>query len=197
VRFSEGEFYHLYNRGNRTNNIFLKHEDYVYFLDKVKGQILPYADIVVYTLMPNHFHFILRPKKEGLKERPSFGGKPMQELAYRIGILLSSYSQTFNKKYKTRGSLFQQKTKAKLISEEGNTGRFSYLEQCFHYIHKNPVVAGLVSDPAYWQYSSYSEYLGLRTTSICTKDIFLRMFNLTDEEIRSRTFDAGEEFLVE
>ena len=68
--------------------------------------------------MPNHFHLIIKATEESIIERPSFGGKPMQEFPYRIGILLSSYCQAINKQNKTTGSLFQQKTKAKNLYEQ-------------------------------------------------------------------------------
>ena len=139
--FVQGEFYHLYNRGNNKQIIFFSEKNYIFFLAKVKDQLLPYSEIIAYCLMPNHFHFLLQPTENGLKERNTFGGKSMQELAYRIGILLSSYSQAINKQNKTTGSLFQQKTKAKILSEISNGSRISYFEQCFHYIHQNPVKA--------------------------------------------------------
>jgi putative transposase len=70
-----------------------------------------------------------------INERSSFGGRPMQELPYRFGILISSYAQAINKQNGTIGSLFQQKTKAKILYEEVNGYRESYLENCFFYIH--------------------------------------------------------------
>src|SRR5258705_5425334 len=166
--FESGEFYHVYNRGNNKQIIFFNERNYLYFLEKVRDQLLPFSDIIAYCLMPNHFHFLLRANDNGLKERNSFGGKPMQELAYRIGILLSSYSQAINKQNKTTGSLFQQKTKAKILSETNNGVRTSYFEQCFHYIHQNPSVARMVKDVAGWSYSSYQDYIGLIEGTLCT-----------------------------
>jgi len=126
MHFEPREFYHVYNRGNNRQPIFFNERNYLFFLKKVKKQLLPFSEIIAYCLMPNHFHFLLRPNDNGLKERNTFGGKPMQELAYRIGILLSSYSQAINKQNKTTGSLFQQKTKAKILYEVNNGGRISY-----------------------------------------------------------------------
>jgi putative transposase len=109
MHFERGEFYHVYNRGNNKQVIFFEEKNYMFFLKKVNDQLLPFCDIIAYCLMPNHFHFLIHPGPNGLTERNSFGGKPMQELAYRIGILLSSYSQAINKHNRTTGSLFQQK----------------------------------------------------------------------------------------
>ncbi|MBN1950845.1 MAG: transposase [Bacteroidales bacterium] len=60
MEFKEGHLYHLYNQGNNRQDIFFKHENYLYFLDKMKIHILPHCDILAYCLMPNHFHIMIR-----------------------------------------------------------------------------------------------------------------------------------------
>jgi putative transposase len=197
MHFSKDEFYHVYNRGNNKQTIFFKPENYIFFLKKIRDQLLPFSDITAYCLMPNHFHFMLRPKEEGLKERPSFGGKNLQELAYRIGILLSSYSQAINKQNNTTGSLFQQKTKAKILSETDNGRWISYFEQCFHYIHQNPTSANLVIDLADWPYSSYPDYIGVRNGTLCNKELFYSFSGINKTDIKRRTMTNIEEKILE
>jgi len=111
----------------------------------------------------------------------------MQELPYRIGILMSSYAQAINKQNGSIGSLFQQKTKAKILHEEVDGGRQSYLENCFFYIHQNPLEAGLVNDLSKWPYSSYLDYCGLRNGSLCDKELFYKYSGLTQDDINYRT----------
>jgi hypothetical protein len=95
--FYPNEYYHIYNRGNNQQPIFFNHSNYIFFIQKIRDQLLPVADIIAYCLMPNHFHFIIHANEISIKERKSFGGKPMQEFTYRLGILLSSYAQAINK----------------------------------------------------------------------------------------------------
>lgn len=178
-----GEFYHIYNRGNNKQYILFNDNNYLFFLNKVREQIYPFANIICYCLMPNHFHFIVQANEKSIKERKSFGGKPMQEFAYRIGILLSSYSQAINKQNKTTGSLFQQKTKAKILCEEIDGKKENYLENCFFYIHSNPVKAGLVKDLNDWPYSSYLDYIGQRKGTLCNKEIFIQQTGLITTDI--------------
>lgn len=121
----------------------------------------------------------------------------MQELAYGIGILLSSYSQAINKQNKTTGSLFQQKTKAKMLSETHNGSRLSYFEQCFHYIHQNPVVARMVMNLADWPYSSYLDYIGLRSGTLCAKKTFYSIAGMDSEDVRSKTLEKIEEKILD
>jgi putative transposase len=57
--FEQGHLYHIYNQGNNRQRIFFSRENYLFFLDKVKKHVLPYADILAWCLMPNHFHFMV------------------------------------------------------------------------------------------------------------------------------------------
>lgn len=170
MHFQPSEIYHLYNRGNNKQPIFFCDENYLFFLRKVNAQLKPICDILCWCLMPNHFNFIINTKDESCISRPSFGGKPMQELAYRIGVLLSSYSQAINKQNGTSGSLFQQKTKSKNLSEAKG-----YLIECMHYIHQNPWRAGLVNKIEDWQYSSFLDYAGLRQGTLGTKSVLMEL----------------------
>src|SRR6478736_3490264 len=55
-----GEFYHIYNRGNNRQNVFLAEDDYRLFLEKWDQFITPVARTFVYNLLPNHFHGIIQ-----------------------------------------------------------------------------------------------------------------------------------------
>jgi putative transposase len=179
------EFYHIYNRGNNKQRIFFTDANYLFFLKKVRDQISPICKIISYCLMPNHFHFIIMATDKSVTERSSFGGKPMQEFPYRIGILLSSYSQAINKQNKTTGSLFQQKTKAKILVERTGEQYENYLVNCFHYVHRNPLVVSLVKHLDQWPYSSYLDYAGLRNGSLCDKEQFFSLTGLTTTDVIS------------
>lgn len=192
----QNEFYHIYNRGNNKQSIFFTPDNYLFFIKKIRAQLLPCSDIICYCLMPNHFHLIIKANEKSVLERPSFGGKPMQEFAYRIGILLSSYTQAINKQNKTTGSLFQQKTKAKILSETLNGKKESYLERCFFYIHHNPVGAGLVKQLSHWPYSSYLDYIGLRNGSLCKQEIFLALADLSTADIERLSIEKQDLALI-
>ena len=87
VPFLEGEYYHIYNRGNSRKKIFLDDKDYSHFVkllylcnsvqgvnfrDRViekkidawsfkKGD--PIVSIGAWVLMPNHFHLLVKVKE--------------------------------------------------------------------------------------------------------------------------------------
>lgn len=181
------EYYHIYNRGNNKQPIFFNEANYLFFINKMREQLSPAATIICYCLMPTHFHIIIKATDSSIKERISFGGKPMQKFAYRIGIMLSSYSQAINKQNKTTGSLFQQKTKAKLLTEQVAGKQENYLESCFFYIHNNPLEAGLVNNLKDWPYSSYPDYINERAGTLCNKELFFAETGLTKNDIIIRS----------
>jgi hypothetical protein len=44
MQFYENELYHIYNRGNNQQTTFFNHDNYIYFLQKVRKYIVPYCD---------------------------------------------------------------------------------------------------------------------------------------------------------
>jgi len=179
MHFESGEAYHIYNRGNEKQPIFFSEKNYLFFLQKVRMEWLPFSDILAYTLMPNHFHFIIVPNKNGcrniiLKERETH----MQELSKIIGKTLSSYTQAINIEQKRTGNLFQKKTKAKCLTDFDERSINPYLVTSAHYIHNNAYAANLVSSPFQWDFSSLKDYAGLRNGTVPSmnqndlKDIF-------------------------
>lgn len=57
-------YYHVYNRANGLENIFVEERNFDFFLDKWKLYINPIADSYAWCLMPNHFHFLVKIKSE-------------------------------------------------------------------------------------------------------------------------------------
>ena len=200
MHFTPNNVYHIYNRGNNKQLIFFNERNYSFFLKKVCANISPYCEILCWCLMPNHFHFMIYATENSCKERPSFGGKPMQELSYQIGILLSSYSQAINKQNGTIGSLFQQKTKSKCISDfdsfsqqEFNT---EYLIKCMHYIHQNPLKAGLTETIDSWEYSSFGTFLGKEAIIPINKELIHSLSGYNESTFFKDSYDVLEPELI-
>ncbi len=134
----KGYLYHIYNQGNNRQKIFFKEENYTYFLQKVNTHIKPYADIIAYCLMPNHFHFMLLVNEveinigghcsggttlsrastgTGVETKASTEPEPKTiSINHSIGIMLASYTRAIHKQENMTGSLFRQKTKAECIN---------------------------------------------------------------------------------
>ncbi len=171
--FFAQELFHVYNRGNNQQKIFFKPENYLYFLKKVRIYIQPYCDILAYTLMPNHFHFLIYADKRTMATK-NIGGKEKNVLSEGIRNLLSSYTQAINKQNNTTGSLFQQNTKAKAIAFGSPFYNIFYL----NYIHQNSLKAKLVKKMEDWAYSSFPDYCGIRNGTLCNKELAIKLLNI-------------------
>lgn len=136
---STGDYYHIYNRGNSKQVIFLDDQDKRRFVkllgllnqsirirvdeESIKQSFLkkdePLVAIGAYVLMDNHFHLLLKQVSDnGIT---SF----MQKVS-------TAYAMYFNKKYKRTGSLFEGTFKSKHANED------LYLRYLYAYIHLNP-----------------------------------------------------------
>jgi len=141
--------------------------------------------------MPNHFHFMVLVNNitVGVARSDADGGElKMRTLNDSIGIMLRSYTNAINKKYNRSGKLIREKTKAECLTcTDGITPSFyntssgtqinitnpekQYPEMCFHYIHQNPVKAGLVQKATEWEFSSARDYAGLRNGKLANKKV--------------------------
>lgn len=169
----EGEIYHVFNRGNNREVIFPRRANYNYFLENVERYIKPRCDILSWCLMPNHFHFLVHAnsKSTPMIQDSSFD---RQQFSQRIKQLLSSYAKAINKQGDRTGSLFQQKTKCIHVSDH----EMDYSLTAFHYIHQNPVKAGIVGRMEDWPFSSFREYLGRGKTTLCDRDLAVQLLEL-------------------
>lgn len=57
-------YYHIYNRGNNGENIFVQERNYDYFMNLYYKYIDPIAETFAYSLLRNHFHVSLKTKTE-------------------------------------------------------------------------------------------------------------------------------------
>ena len=149
ISFVEGEYYHIYNRGNSKQDIFLDKTDYDRFIkllylcnsnksfnfreDIVKQNIDAFdfdrgetiVSIGAWVAMSNHFHLLLMISPRGCLGQ--------EGITVFMGKLCTAYSMYFNKKYKRTGKLFEGVFKSTHIESD------EQLKYNFSYIHLNPV----------------------------------------------------------
>lgn len=210
--FVDGHIYHVYNRGVEKRDIFIDNKDYFRFVHdlyefndsnhvinthyffnhkskSIEARKLygyqkrdPLVEILVFTLMPNHYHLMLRQIKEnGIV-------KFMQKLG-------TGYTMYFNKKCEREGSLFQGRFKAAHITDETH---FKHLP---HYIHTNPLSLNYRGSTSIdflkaYRWSSFPDYIGRRNfPSVTERGFLLDMFGgeeLYKKYTEQRLGDAQE-----
>jgi putative transposase len=179
-QFAVGETYHVYNRGVDRQPIFFEPDNWAFFLRKVREYLLGEprrarstpglsktrgagnraagrgVDVLAYCLMPNHYHLVVRLLAD--------------DFSCRMQRLSLSYTNAINRARSRVGPLFQGPFRAVLVEEE------SHLLHLTRYVHRNPDAAHLVASPAEWDFSSYRDYLGLRSGSLPSPEIVLQEF---------------------
>jgi putative transposase len=196
--FIEDEIYHIFNRGTEKRTVFTEDKDYSRFIHDLfelndEDRVLnvkyyssfptmevepPYVkehkqrkmlvEILAFVLMPNHYHLLLKQRKEnGIV-------KFMQKLG-------TGYTMYFNKKYERVGGLFQGRFKAVLINRE------AHLLHIPHYIHLNPLdltdYGGSTSIDSLkflenFKWSSFPDYIGIKNyPSVTSRKFLLKIFN--------------------
>ncbi|WP_369013557.1 transposase [Flavobacterium anhuiense] len=163
--FEAGQYYHVYNRGNNGEDIFIEERNYNYFLEKFKKYILPIADVYAYCLLKNHFHIVLR-----IKDKINLPEKFKEKIHLPFSNLFNSYSKSINKAYDRTGSLFQEHLQRNRIENE------KYLRQLILYVHLNPVKHKFSKDFQSYRHSSYRSYLSDKQSSI-DREFILELFN--------------------
>lgn len=51
-----GNFYHIYNRGNNRENVFIQERNYAYFMELWWKHTFQTIETYAYCLLRNHFH---------------------------------------------------------------------------------------------------------------------------------------------
>jgi len=179
MQFSEGRVYHIYNRGNNQQLIFFNRDNYIFFLKKIRKELLAYCDILAYCLMPNHFHLMVYIHPTALKQENNSHIHPLNNA---IAVVLRSYTRAIQKQENKKGSLFQQKAKAKELEDKNADFTLNYAAACLHYIHQNPLRARLTEKLEDWEFSSFRDYAEIRNGTLCNKETAYKVTGIDKKE---------------
>ena len=168
-----GGYYHVYNRGNNRENIFIEEHNYGYFLGLYAKCIEPVACTYAYSLLRNHFHLLVRIKAleelagdlTGLANLSGLPDLSARRPSQQFSNLFNAYTKAINRAYGRVGSLFQRPFGRVEVTSDG------YFAQLVVYVHQNPQRHGLVGDFRVWPHSSYRAHLSARPTRLKREDV--------------------------
>jgi putative transposase len=182
--------YHLFNRAIGNEKLFLNENNYRYFLSKFAQHILPIADIFTYSLLPNHFHLLLRIKDESLiikhfefKKKKNFNPIENQLSDFvmeQFSNWLNGYTKAFNKMFNRKGALFIDYLKRSIVEKDSDFTSFIF------YVHKNAVHHNICKKIGEWKYDGYQSLLSEKPTLILrneviewfgSKELFIKFHN--------------------
>ncbi len=135
--------HHVTARGVRSMNIFESDIDRNYYISLLAEYSEKYdLEILSWCLMSNHVHLIVVPGSE-------------ESLSKAIGEAHKVYSCSFNKRHDVQGALFQSRFYSAPMS-------LHHLYAGVRYVLRNPVRAGIVSNPFDYEWSSAAFHAGIR-----------------------------------
>ena len=140
-----GAVYHVTSRGNAKKRIFKDDIDKDKFLETLSIVVRRFNWLChAYCLMDNHYHLLIETSEANLS-------RGMRQLN---GV----YTQSYNRRHKKTGHIFQGRYKAILVEKE------NYLLELSRYVVLNPVRARITEKPEEWKWSSYSATAGRKKT---------------------------------
>jgi putative transposase len=146
--FQDGLIYHVLNRGNSKKVVFHNSCDYRGFLKLIEESKKNYAiDIFSYCLMPNHFHFVVRPRIA-------------EHLSKWMHSLMNSHVHRYRIFYQSSGHIWQSRFKHFIIQQD------KHFLIVLRYVERNPVRANLVPSAKDWPWSSFRERMKKEPNSI-------------------------------
>ena len=134
--------HHIVARGNNDQPIVLDDADCQYFLSSLRDSAQRSGVAIhAYVLMPSRVQLMATPSDaEGL-------GKLMQAIGRH-------YVPYFNARHSRSGNLWEGRFRATVMEAD------TYFLACAQLIEQQPVVAGIVSDPLSYTWSSYAHHSG-------------------------------------
>lgn len=164
----EGAIYHVYARGSNRQAIFLNEGDYAEFDMLLAAAIEKHMlDCFGWSLMPNHWHGILRCPRAGLS-------RFMQQLNHR-------YALRFDRRWGRTAHVFSAHFGAVLqVTEE----QFLWT---LRYVVRNPVEAGVCGSPYDARWTSFAATAGLvQAPRFLRVGEILAHFGVDPDEARQR-----------
>ena len=149
--------YHVMARSVRSMPLYKSKDDYEIFFVMLQRTREKYPfTIHSYCLMTTHFHMLITTIKD--------------EIWKIMKRLMQNYAMYFNRKYGTRGHVFDSRYVSRLVEDE------RYFLEVSRYIHLNPVQANMVRSPLDYKYSSYECYVADKDNELVDRKEILDFF---------------------
>lgn len=193
IQFAQGSYYHIYNRSNNEQTIFLDNKDYLRFLflilfcqapisfNNIGRQISHYVEHSVFNISPEMLTEILTKRMVELNlftTMPNHFHLLAQEktkggVSSYLQRLQNGYAKYFNAKYQKQGHLFQGAFRAVPVETDE---QLLYLSA---YIHRNPrELKGWKNREIEYPWSSYQDLVkNNRWGELLKPNIILNQFS--------------------
>jgi putative transposase len=182
AKFEEQGFYHIYNRTNGSHKLCRNDDNYRFFMDQFEEYLCDVLEIYSYSILPSHFHYIVRVKQlSDIEYFISQSNKRFISVDKIVGSQFRSfftgYTMAFNKYHNRQGALFNHRFRRVRIESR------EHLLNSIMYVHSNPAHHGITTEFNKYEYSSYPIILSDTPTKIRRHEV-LALFGGKEEFVK-------------
>jgi len=163
-----GLVYHIINRGNNKDVVFVEEDDYRHYLNTLQRYKKQYGfKLFAFCLMMNHVHLLIKTTEQGTISRI------MQSLTI-------AHTRWYNFKYQRCGHVWQGRFHSPLVSED------DHMLTVMQYIEQNPVRAGMAKSVGEYEWDSYKLNTRRQDSLLidrCENKVFQKMGHALEERI--------------
>lgn len=163
-----GAYYHAFAHATDGCALFVERYDFEIFLHSLAEVLERHGwSCQAYCLMTNHYHVVVQT--------------PVGDIAEGMHRLNGAYAQGFNRRHGRKGHLFGDRYGSVHITST------EQLKQDVRYVDLNPVEAGMVDDPADYEWSGHAAlFADPRPKATIPTASVLRFFARDPDEARAR-----------
>ncbi len=197
IPLEQGKYYHVYNRGNNSSDLFYEKDNYLHFLRLYKKYMEAVVDTFVWVLLKNNFHLLIYIKEQNEIETEKLSystiDKPKIVSASKQFLhMFNAYTQSINERHKRTGSLFEKKFRRKEVTSE------KYFQNLIYY--NKPVKHGFADSMNVYPWSSYETIISKRKTKLQRKRVIEMFDNLNNFKYyhsRKQNLNNIDDLLIE
>ena len=159
ARIDTSGYYHLTNRGVGLREVFLSHDDRIFFITLLCESARHYEySIHGYALISNGYNILIKTTKNNL--------------SHIMKLINGQYTSYFNRKHRRSGHLWEGRFKSWYIEDEG------FILDILSYIEHLPVYTGSATEKQTYLYASYRQFIGIDERLPCLYDsVVFKKFN--------------------
>lgn len=195
VLLQPDKYYHIYNRGINSTDLFYVKDNYRHFLNLYEKYIEPISGTFAWVLMKNHFHFLIKinnrdgiisafPNLQGFENLEGLDVMVKKRIYQQFSNLFNAYTKAINKRYNRTGALFESNFHRKEIEN------IKHFKNLVIYINNNPVHHEFCEHPEDYPWSSYNAILSHKPTKL-KREIVINWFKDIDilKELHNNSVD--------
>lgn len=147
-----GLIYHVLNRGNNRQVVFVEDDDYRHYLEILQRYKEKFDfKIFAYCLMTNHIHLLLQVS-------------PKASISKIMQAITIAHTRYYHYKYQCSGHIWQGRFKSPLVSSD------EYLLTAMRYVEQNPLRAKMVERIEDYPWTSFHAHIQSKADNLVDRE---------------------------